>query len=221
MYIASTTKVRSREVIFSLNITDSFMQSDNTVHIYLTTSGKQTQHIRHPRPVTDMNWRQAQASSRSVNTFRSLFALILNSRASPPPNNRDDMILYTITSDATLRIFLPVLDAPQHLQLHASVDIFSAVPFSVASRVSSSRVFWLGREIMSGALTAALKGSGQDSEDGRCKRVREIKEENWDLFLRVLSDGSLVVQAVAVCTYSLLMNFIKFLIICGVICSRT
>ena len=117
--------------------------------------------------------------------------------------DRDDLILYTITSDATLRVFLPVLDAPQHLQLHAAVDVFSSVPFSFASQTASSRIFWLSRDIMSDALTAALGSIDDGNEDGRCKRLREIKEENWDLFLRVLSDGSLIVQAVAVCTCSL------------------
>ncbi|KAI0348528.1 hypothetical protein BDW22DRAFT_1350758 [Trametopsis cervina] len=146
---------------------------DNTVHIYLTTSGKQTQKIRHPRPITDMHWRQSHASSR------------------------DDFTLYTITSDATLRIFIPVLDAPQYLQLHAALDVFSAIPFSIASHVTESKIFWLNRDIMTTTLTAALTEAGVDTEDGRHKRVREIKEENWDLFLRVLSDGSLVLQAVA------------------------
>ena len=112
------------------------------------------------------------------------------------------MTLYTITSDATLRVFLPVLDAPQHLQLHASVDIYSAVPFSIASQITSSKVFWLGREIMSQALAETLKNLGHEHEEGRLQRIREIKEENWDLFLRVLSDGSVIVQAVAVCTDS-------------------
>lgn len=51
---------------------------------------------------------------------------------------------------------------------------------------------------MSSALAAALSEAGADTEDGGHKKVREIKEENWDLFLRVLSDGSLVLQAVAV-----------------------
>ena len=112
--------------------------------------------------------------------------------------DRDDLILYTVTSDATLRIFLPVLDAPQHLQLHASLDIYSALPFSVASEVTGSNIFWLSRDVMSKALASALTESGPTTEDGRHKRVREIQDENWDLFLRVLSDGSLVLQAVAV-----------------------
>lgn len=139
----------------------------------MTTSGKQTQTIPHPRPVTDMNWRMSQATSR------------------------DDSVLYTVTSDATLRVFLPVLDAPQHIQLHASLDLYTALPFSVACHIDSSYVFWLDREIASKALTIAMQAPQTGDDDTQHRRVREIKDEGWDLFLRVLSDGSLVVQAVA------------------------
>jgi hypothetical protein len=111
---------------------------------------------------------------------------------------RDDLTLYTVTSDSTLRVFLPVLDAPQHLQLHAALDINSALPFSVASQVTDSKVFWLSRDVISNSLKASLSDSSADPEDGGYRRLREIKEENWDLFLRVLADGSLVLQAVAV-----------------------
>ena len=111
-------------------------------------------------------------------------------------------MLYTITSDATLRIFLPVLDSPQHVQLHASLDVFSALPFSIASQVTSSHIFSLSRGVMSDALKAALEITGGDDEDARSMRVRDIRAESWDLFLRVLGDGSLVVQAVAVSIFS-------------------
>ena len=110
----------------------------------------------------------------------------------------DDPILYTITADATLRIFMPVLDAPQHLQLHSALDTFSSLPFSVARRQISSAVFWLDREIMNAALKSVLSNPALAEEDARQRRVREISEEGWDVFLRVLGDGSLVVQAVAV-----------------------
>lgn len=103
-----------------------------------------------------------------------------------------------MTSDATLRVFLPVLDAPQHVQLHASLDVYTALPFSVASQTKSSCVFWLDRGIVSRALAAVLQVPQNGEDDTRHRRVREIKEEGWDLFLRVLSDGSLVVQAVVV-----------------------
>ena len=169
---------------------------DSAIRIYLTTSGKQTQRIRHPRPIIDMNWRHAQTSSRSAHDQTSIGCDCLTLFW-----YRDDLILYTITSDATLRVYLPVIDAPQQMQLHASLDVFSAVPFSMASRVTSSRVFWLDREVMSKALTAALSGVKPEQEDGRSRRVREIQEEGWDLFLRVFPDGSLIVQAVAVSSY--------------------
>ena len=112
-------------------------------------------------------------------------------------------MLYTITSDATLRIFLPVLDSPQHVQLHASLDVFSALPFSIASQVKSSHIFSLSRGVMFDALKAALETTGDEDEDARSIRVRDIRAESWDLFLRVLGDGSLVVQAVAVSISSL------------------
>lgn len=112
---------------------------------------------------------------------------------------RGDLLLYTITSDSTLRIFLPVLDSPRRLQLHASLDLFSSLPFSMASKLpkSHSSVFWLDREVIGDVLTTILKDQS-NPEDGRIRRLREIKEDGWDLFLRVLDDGSIVVTAVAV-----------------------
>ncbi|KAI0041796.1 WD repeat-containing protein [Auriscalpium vulgare] len=149
-------------------------QQDNVVRIYLTTSGRQTQAISHPRPLSNITWRHAQASSR------------------------DDLILYTITSDATLRIFMPVLDSPQHVQLHASLDLFSSIPSSSESSSDDvhSSVYWLDREIIGDSLAHILK-SMPDVDDTKTRRVRDIKEDGWDLFLRVLSDGSIVVRAVA------------------------
>lgn len=51
---------------------------------------------------------------------------------------------------------------------------------------------------MSDTFTSILQGTREEQEDGRSRRVREILEEGWDLFLRVFADGSFVVQAVAV-----------------------
>lgn len=112
----------------------------------------------------------------------------------------NDLILYTVTNDSTLRIFLPVLDSPQHLQLHASLDLFSSLPFSIASNYSdskSSSIFWLDREIIGNVLSHISK-ERPDQDDARSRRIKEIKDEGWDLFLRVLGDGSIVVTAVAV-----------------------
>ncbi|KAK7064348.1 WD repeat protein [Favolaschia claudopus] len=145
-----------------------------SLRTYSTTSGRLTQDIPHPRPITNISWRHSQASSR------------------------DDLILYTITSDSTLRIFIPVLDSPQYLQLHASLDLFSSIPFSISATLPStnSSVFWLDREIVSDCITTTLQREA-DSEHARSKRLQEIKDEGWDLFLRVLHDGSAVVTAVA------------------------
>ncbi|KAF7436647.1 regulator of (H+)-ATPase in vacuolar membrane [Pleurotus ostreatus] len=149
---------------------------DNAVRIYSTTTGRQTQTIPHPRPVTDMIWRHSQASSR------------------------DDLILYTITSDSTLRVFFPVLDAPQYLQLHASIDLYTSIPFSVACQYphpSTSKIFWLDTEIMGKALATLLNDMPQHEEDARYRRLQDIKDEGWDLFLRILEDGSIIITAVA------------------------
>ncbi|KAJ7169732.1 RAVE protein 1 C terminal-domain-containing protein [Mycena filopes] len=155
MYIAATAK------------------HNKSLRTYSTTSGRLTQEIPHPRPITNISWRHSQASSR------------------------DDLILYTITSDATLRIFLPVLDSPQYLQLHASLDLFSSIPFIISSKLSTnSSVFWLDREVVGDCISATLK-SATDREHARFRRLQEIKDEGWDLFIRILDDGSAVVTAVA------------------------
>jgi hypothetical protein len=172
------------------------LQNENTVRTYSTTSGRQSQVIPHPRPVTNIAWRHSQASSRFVTTILLRFITL-------KPSRRDDLILYTITSDSTLRIYLPILDSPQRLQLHASLDLFSSLPFSVAatySKPANSSVFWLDREIVWDALNNILKDQSE-LEDARSRRIKEIIEEGWDLFLRVLEDGSVVITAVAVSSH--------------------
>jgi hypothetical protein len=105
-------------------------------------------------------------------------------------------VLYTVTSDSTLRIFLPVLDAPQHLQLHASVDLYSSLSYDVASKAPLSAVFWLDREVIRNSLEVIIQTDSQ-VDDSRYRKLREIQEENWDSFLRVLADGSIILTAIA------------------------
>jgi len=157
---------------------------DSTVRLHLTTSGRRTQVIPHPRPVSDISWRHPGTHAQ---------------------NRNDDPILYTTTTDGTLRVFLSVLDAPQRVQLHAALDAASSVPLSSqlnsledGDRMVSSSVFPLDRDAVLGVLKGASGNAQSAEEDARSRRVREIVEEGWDLFLRVLADGSLVVQAVAV-----------------------
>lgn len=115
-------------------------------------------------------------------------------------SSRDDLILYTVTHDSTLRIFMPVLDAPQHLQLHASFDLHSSLPFlqpSGSPRKLTSNMFWVDRRVLSESLDVTVRASTR-VEDTKTRRAQDIKDEGWDLFLRVLSDGSLIVKALAV-----------------------
>ena len=163
-----------------------YLQHDSTVRLHLTTSGRRAQTIPHPRPVSDIIWRHPGTQLG---------------------NRNDDPILYTTTTDGTLRVFLSVLDAPQRVQLHAALDAASSIPLSSqpnspeeGCRPLSSSVFPLDREAVQSMLKSA-EGTRGAEEDARTRRVREIAEEGWDLFLRVLADGSLVVQAVAVCTH--------------------
>jgi hypothetical protein len=107
--------------------------------------------------------------------------------------------MYTVTSDATLRIFFPVLDVPDYLQLHASLDIYSSLPLSLVEQLghTAASVFWLDRKAVDLVVTRILEDPLL-IDDALATRIKEVKKENWDLFLRVLADGSVVVSAVAV-----------------------
>jgi hypothetical protein len=117
---------------------------------------------------------------------------------------RDDLVLYTITSDSVLRIFMPVLDSLQYLQLHGAIDI-PFTPRSISkgkqkktdnSNISS--IFWPDRKVIGDAFKRILEDVPDDGEDARRRRAREVIDEGWDLFLRVMCDGSVLVTAVAV-----------------------
>ena len=118
-------------------------------------------------------------------------------------------MLYTITTDGTIRVFLPVLDQPNYLQLHGALDAYSTLPLSFhpSSRNSTpSAGFVLDREVMSAALTKILKDFDKTNDDSGIHRLREIQDEGWDLFLHVHEDRSLVVGAVAVRTFLISMQ---------------
>ncbi|KAG7099019.1 hypothetical protein E1B28_000902 [Marasmius oreades] len=148
-------------------------QVNNAIRLYSTTTGREIQAIPHPRPVSSFSWRLSSASSR------------------------DELILYTTTVDSTLRIFLPVLDSPQHLQLHASIELFSSASYSLVSQqpqYRASTVFHLDGHALRQSLDVLLK---QDLEDTNFRRLRDIKDENWDIFFRVVGDGGIILTAVA------------------------
>ena len=65
---------------------------------------------------------------------------------------------------------------------------------------SCSSVFWMDREVLTNTLNHTLNTLSVE-QDGQSKRLTDIKEGGWDMFLRILRDGSVVVTAVAVCAY--------------------
>jgi hypothetical protein len=167
------------------------VQIDNTVRLYSTTSGQQTQLLPHRRPVTDLSWRLSEASNRFV----------LNDPQRMPSHRTysDDLILYTITADSVVRIFFPVLDSPQHLQLHASIDLRSSISYPVANPKDNltSTVFWMDRQVINHSLQQILAQKLAE-DNASLRRLQDVKDEGWDLFLRVVSDGTVVISAVAV-----------------------
>jgi hypothetical protein len=60
-----------------------------------------------------------------------------------------------------------------------------------------SKIFHLDRQLVSDALTRFVSDS-QNADEAALHRAKEILAEGWDLFMRVLSDGSIVISAVAV-----------------------
>jgi len=113
---------------------------------------------------------------------------------------------------------MPVLDSLQYLQLHGAIDI----PFTPKSQSkgkekadspnpnpnatknnSTSSIFWLDRKVIRDTFTSILEGIPEggmelEEEDATRRRAREVIDEGWDLFLRVMCDGSVLVTAVAV-----------------------
>lgn len=116
---------------------------------------------------------------------------------------RTDTILYTVTADSTIRIFMPVLDSPDHLQLHASLDLHS---FEISRGLGSTpRICWLDRDAIATALNKGferpVEGTPEEveEEEARRSRLKHIVDEGWDLFASVSNNGTVVVRAITVC----------------------
>lgn len=62
---------------------------------------------------------------------------------------------------------------------------------------STSNVFWLDRELIDATLKHLLKTYTGD-DDVRVRVLRDIINEGWDLFLRVLDDGFIIPSSLAV-----------------------
>jgi hypothetical protein len=88
------------------------------------------------------------------------------------------------------------------MQLHATLDISSPMPSQPLSRQAEkpvSNVFYLNRDMFSNVLTAVLADM-PDTDEAKIRRVQDIREEGWDMFMQVLPDGSLSIRALAVGT---------------------
>ncbi|CAE6540684.1 unnamed protein product [Rhizoctonia solani] len=145
----------------------------NEVHIYSLENRRRVQSISHMHRVEEVVWRGSTTS------------------------NRSDTILYTVTADYTLRIYMPVLDSAEHLQLHASLDLYSFGASSVVSRIcllDRDAVVYSLRK----AMDRLIEGSPQDVEEESARRARLkcIIDEGWDLFAVVTRDGTVAVRAI-------------------------
>ncbi len=88
------------------------------------------------------------------------------------------------------------------MQLHATLDLSPSVPSSPPSRNignDSPNIFSLGREVLRGALTTVLADC-PNANDTKLRRLHEICDGGWDLFMQLYPDGSLTIRAVAVST---------------------
>ncbi|KAG8984923.1 regulator of (H+)-ATPase in vacuolar membrane, partial [Tulasnella sp. 427] len=160
-------------------------RAETAIQLFSTRSHRLTQKIRQPWTPTAISWRPSLSGS--------------NGRPS-----EGDLTLYTVTEQdgGTVRVYVPVLDVPNILQLHAVVDRYGFLPES-SSQADGSRVFWLDQVTVKHVLGAALKecentkAGNNDIAERRQPLLQQMLDESWDLFARVLPDGSLVLRALA------------------------
>jgi len=112
-----------------------------------------------------------------------------------------------MTSDNVTRIFMPVIDAPSHLQLHASVDRWS---FQIGDPEPSrdehddeadieTPIFWLDRAaFLSGDVHHHEAHNSPDLEESRRRKLKEFADDDWELFAYITKNGSFVVRALTV-----------------------
>ncbi|KIO33268.1 hypothetical protein M407DRAFT_234427, partial [Tulasnella calospora MUT 4182] len=155
-------------------------RAETAIQIFSTRSRRSTQKIRQPWSPTAIAWRSSNSGS-----------------------TEGDLTLYTVTEQdgGTVRVYVPVLDVPNILQLHAVVDRCGFLPES-SSPANGSRVFWLDKAVVRQVLEAAVqecedRGDNNDMAARRKPLLQQMLDEGWDLFARILPDGSLVLRALA------------------------
>jgi hypothetical protein len=117
-----------------------------------------------------------------------------------------------MTSDSVVRIFMPVIDAPTHLQLHASFDrrsftlgdpqLFSDEWDGEAdhkAKPTITPIFWLDRAaFLSGDMHYDEPPGNLEIEESRRRKLNEFMNDDWELFAYIAKDGSLIVRALTV-----------------------
>lgn len=119
-----------------------------------------------------------------------------------------------MTSDSVLRVFMPVIDAPTHLQLHAALDRWAFAGGEIDSspavagekdagsafskRRANAPIFWLDRPAMLAGLPDSENDTVSEREQGRRRKLKEFVDEDWELFAFVSKYDSLTVRALSV-----------------------
>lgn len=134
---------------------------------------------------------------------KTILLVLLHSQHLLLALRKDDLILFAVTIDGTLRIYFPVVDASHRLQLHAAIDVLSsASPSSrcLADPGCLSSIFWLEKDIGMDCFGYILSKASeqQQQDDGGIKRIRQLHNTGFDFVFRAHSDGSLVLTAVTV-----------------------
>ncbi|EJT99961.1 hypothetical protein DACRYDRAFT_81581 [Dacryopinax primogenitus] len=115
------TGIESAPVIVRLSETGAAIayayKDARAVHL-IDTRRATLQTLRHPRSITSLTWRR------------------------PTAGNRSSLTLFTVTSDSTVRIWQPVLDAPHDLRLWGTIDADSFFEDERAVQVR-----WLERSV--------------------------------------------------------------------------
>jgi hypothetical protein len=100
-----------------------------------------------------------------------------------------------------------VIDAPNRLQLQASLDRWSFLPHNFDSTDDDSMpsrrpapIFALDRDALCKSLVpmGVVDSPISALDQGRRRKLEELKEEDWELFAYVANDGTLLVRALTV-----------------------
>lgn len=131
-----------------------------------------------------------------------------------PPPTSDEICLYTMTPDSVVRVFMTVIDAPNHLQLHAALDRWSFLPGhpdassgeddeDESSRRPPDPVFWIDRAaFLSSKLVQETGQDVSEVEQGRRRKLKDLVDDDWELFGFITRGGCLIVRALTVCPLS-------------------